>query len=107
MIGTGACAGFGIAFGAPISGLLFGFENMCYYFPSKTVWRTFACTMFTLFFYLQFKHWIDVSETLLEINTNGIWHLRELLPFFCIGIISVIQIVYYIIKLIGAWRCFV
>lgn len=89
MIGTGACAGFSIAFGAPISGLLFGLEAMCYYFPPKTVWRTFACSMFATFVYLQFKHWVDTNETMLEIQTSGMWHFEELVLFAFIGAIAV------------------
>merc|ERR1719461_939485 len=43
---SAACAaGVSVAFGAPIGGVLFSLEEASYYFPLKTLWRSFLCAM--------------------------------------------------------------
>jgi chloride channel 3/4/5 len=34
-----------VAFGAPVGGVLFSLEEVSYYFPYKTMWRSFFCAM--------------------------------------------------------------
>lgn len=38
-------AGVAVAFGSPIGGVLFSLEEVSYYFPSKTMWRSFFCAL--------------------------------------------------------------
>lgn len=38
-----AAAGVAVAFGAPLGGVLFGLEEVSYFFPAKTLFRTFFC----------------------------------------------------------------
>ncbi|KAJ9123318.1 hypothetical protein QFC22_001517 [Naganishia vaughanmartiniae] len=41
---SAACAaGVSVAFGAPLGGTLFSWEESSYYFPAKTMWRSFFC----------------------------------------------------------------
>ena len=43
---TASCAaGLSAAFGAPIGGVLFAYEELSYTFPRKVLWRTFLCSM--------------------------------------------------------------
>jgi len=43
---SAACSsGVAVAFGAPIGGVLFSFEEVSYYFPQKTMWRSFIAAM--------------------------------------------------------------
>ena len=43
---SAACAaGVAVSFGAPIGGVLFSLEETSYYFPPKTIWRSFFCAM--------------------------------------------------------------
>ncbi|KAF2465250.1 chloride channel-like protein 3 [Lindgomyces ingoldianus] len=43
---SAACAaGLSSAFGAPIGGVLFAYEEICVHFPRKVLWRTFLCSM--------------------------------------------------------------
>ena len=44
---SAACAaGLSVAFGAPIGGVLFSYEEISTYFPRKVLWRAFLCSMF-------------------------------------------------------------
>jgi chloride channel 3/4/5 len=38
-----------VAFGAPIGGVLFSLEEVSYYFPLKTLWRSFFCALVAAF----------------------------------------------------------
>jgi len=39
-------SGIGVAFGAPIGGVLFSLEEVSLYFPPKTMWRALYCATF-------------------------------------------------------------
>lgn len=43
ILSASAACGVAVAFGAPIGGVLFSLEEVSYYFPSKTLFRTFFC----------------------------------------------------------------
>lgn len=43
VLSAAAASGVAVAFGAPISGVLFSLEEVSYYFPPKTLFRTFFC----------------------------------------------------------------
>jgi chloride channel 3/4/5 len=44
---SSACAsGLSVAFGAPIGGVLFSYEEISTYFPRKVLWRAFLCSLF-------------------------------------------------------------
>ncbi|KAI8868344.1 hypothetical protein GQ42DRAFT_148509 [Ramicandelaber brevisporus] len=43
LISAASAAGMSVAFGAPIGGVLFSLEEISYYFPPKTMWRSFFC----------------------------------------------------------------
>jgi chloride channel 3/4/5 len=49
ILSAAASAGVAVAFGAPIGGVLFSLEEVSYYFPLKTMWRSFFCAMFAAF----------------------------------------------------------
>jgi chloride channel 3/4/5 len=42
-LSAAAASGVAVAFGAPIAGVLFSLEEVSYYFPPKTMFRTFFC----------------------------------------------------------------
>lgn len=43
---SAACAaGLSVAFGAPIGGVLFAYEEISTYFPRKVLWRAFLCSL--------------------------------------------------------------
>ncbi|KAI5302375.1 hypothetical protein KEM55_001152, partial [Ascosphaera atra] len=43
VLSASAASGVAVAFGAPIGGVLFSLEEVSYYFPTKTLFRTFFC----------------------------------------------------------------
>lgn len=43
VLSASAASGVGVAFGAPLGGVLFSLEEVSYYFPPKTLFRTFFC----------------------------------------------------------------
>lgn len=45
IVSAASAAGVAVAFGAPISGVLFSLEEVSYYFPAKTLFRTFFCSI--------------------------------------------------------------
>lgn len=46
MLSAGCSAGLSVAFGAPIGGVLFAYEEISTYFPRKVLWRAFICSLF-------------------------------------------------------------
>ncbi|KAI7552583.1 CLC voltage-gated chloride channel [Hortaea werneckii] len=45
MLSAACASGISVAFGAPIGGVLFSYEEISTYFPRKVLWRTFFCSM--------------------------------------------------------------
>lgn len=43
VLSAAAAAGVAVAFGAPLGGVLFSLEEVSYFFPAKTLFRTFFC----------------------------------------------------------------
>ena len=52
ILSASAASGVAVAFGAPIGGVLFSLEEVSYYFPSKTLFRTFFCCIVSISIYL-------------------------------------------------------
>jgi chloride channel 3/4/5 len=48
ILSASAASGVAVAFGAPIGGVLFSLEEVSYYFPSKTLFRTFFCCIVSM-----------------------------------------------------------
>lgn len=45
LLSAGCSAGLSVAFGAPIGGVLFSYEEISTYFPRKVLWRAFVCSL--------------------------------------------------------------
>ncbi|TVY50090.1 H(+)/Cl(-) exchange transporter [Lachnellula occidentalis] len=46
MLSVACSSGLSVAFGAPIGGVLFSYEEISTYFPRKVLWRAFLCSLF-------------------------------------------------------------
>jgi chloride channel 3/4/5 len=47
LLSAGCAAGVSVAFGAPIGGVLFSLEEVSFYFPLKTLWRSLFCAVYS------------------------------------------------------------
>lgn len=45
LLSAGCSAGLSVAFGAPIGGVLFSYEEISTYFPRNVLWRAFVCSL--------------------------------------------------------------
>ncbi|KAF2196161.1 hypothetical protein GQ43DRAFT_273664 [Delitschia confertaspora ATCC 74209] len=45
LLSAACAAGLSVAFGAPIGGVLFSYEEISTYFPRKVLWRAFLCSL--------------------------------------------------------------
>lgn len=77
-----ACAaGVAVAFGAPVGGVLFSFEEVSYYFPSKVMFRTFFCAMIAAAV-LRFLDPFGTGKIVLfQVSYDRDWQFQEM-PFF-------------------------
>ncbi|KAF2002932.1 chloride channel-like protein 3 [Amniculicola lignicola CBS 123094] len=46
LLSASCAAALAVAFGAPIGGVLFSYEEISTYFPRKVLWRAFLCSLF-------------------------------------------------------------
>ncbi|KAL9002957.1 MAG: hypothetical protein Q9188_004145 [Gyalolechia gomerana] len=46
LLSAGCSAGLSVAFGAPIGGVLFAYEEISTFFPRRVLWRAFLCSLF-------------------------------------------------------------
>jgi chloride channel 3/4/5 len=89
ILSAAAAAGVAVAFGAPIGGVLFSLEEVSYYFPLKTLWRSFFCAMAAAFIVRTVSPYGKGHEVLFNIEYKADWFLFELVPFIIIGIMGV------------------
>ena len=89
ILSAAAAAGVAVAFGAPIGGVLFSLEEVSYYFPLKTLWRSFFCAMCAAFILHTVNPNGNGHDVLFSINYKPEWYFFELLPFILLGILGV------------------
>ncbi|KAI8604775.1 clc channel [Dissophora ornata] len=88
ILSAAAASGVAVAFGAPIGGVLFSLEEVSYYFPSKTMWRTYFCAL-TSAVVLKMINPYRVGKTVLfQVTYDRDWHLFESIPFIFISVLG-------------------
>ncbi|KAH0603498.1 uncharacterized protein H6S33_007820 [Morchella sextelata] len=86
MLSASAAAGVAVAFGAPIGGVLFSLEEVSYYFPPKTLFRTFFCCIVAALS-LKFLNPYGTNKIVLfEVRYVTDWHIFELVAFVFLGV---------------------
>ncbi|GFV84680.1 hypothetical protein TNCV_4296621 [Trichonephila clavipes] len=88
VLSAAAAAGVSTAFGAPIGGVLFSLEELSYYFPMKTLWRSFFCALVAAFVLRSIDPFGTDHVVKFYMNTTRAWVLIELLPFVLLGIMG-------------------
>ena len=78
-----------VAFGAPIGGILFSLEEVSYYFPMKTLWRSFFCAMIAAFTLKYMNPFGTGRLVMFYVEYDNTWKLFELIPFIILGALGV------------------
>ena len=88
VLSAAAAAGVSVAFGAPLGGVLFSLEEVSYYFPHKTLWRSFFCAMVASVVLQSLNPYSTGQSALFYIDYDYTWHFFELIPFVILGCIG-------------------
>lgn len=86
VLSASAAAGVSVAFGAPIGGVLFSLEEVSYYFPMKTLWRTFFSALMAALTLGYMNPYGNGRLVMFAVDYNLPWQLFELIPFIILGI---------------------
>ncbi|KAH9816658.1 Chromatin organization modifier domain, partial [Teratosphaeria destructans] len=88
VLSASAAAGVAVAFGAPIGGVLFSLEEVSYYFPPKTLFRTFFCCIAAALSLKALNPYGTGKIVLFEIRYLTDWQFFELFAFILCGILG-------------------
>ncbi|KAI0226835.1 H(+)/Cl(-) exchange transporter 3 [Lamellibrachia satsuma] len=86
ILSAASAAGVSVAFGAPIGGVLFSLEEVSYYFPLKTLWRSFFCALAAAFVLRSFNPFGNDHLVMFYVEYHNPWYLIELIPFIMLGV---------------------
>ncbi|KAF3815777.1 hypothetical protein GH733_016316 [Mirounga leonina] len=86
VLSAAAAAGVSVAFGAPIGGVLFSLEEVSYYFPLKTLWRSFFAALVAAFTLRSINPFGNSRLVLFYVEYHTPWYMAELFPFILLGV---------------------
>ncbi|CAB4001481.1 H(+) Cl(-) exchange transporter 3 [Paramuricea clavata] len=89
VLSAASAAGVSVAFGAPIGGVLFSLEEVSYYFPMKTLWRSFFCAMVAAVTLKYMNPYGTGKLVLFYVKYTTPWKVFELVPFTLLGVFGV------------------
>lgn len=69
--------------------------QVSYYFPLKTLWRSFFCALIAAFVLRSINPFGNEHSVLFYVEYNKPWIFFELIPFVMLGIIGVCNIIIY------------
>ncbi|XP_076336973.1 H(+)/Cl(-) exchange transporter 5-like isoform X1 [Tachypleus tridentatus] len=88
ILSAASAAGVSVAFGAPIGGVLFSLEEVSYYFPLKTLWRSFFCALVAAFILRSINPFGNDHLVMFYMDYSRNWIFVELIPFIILGILG-------------------
>lgn len=88
VLSASAASGVAVAFGAPIGGVLFSLEEVSYYFPPKTLFRTFFCCIAATLSLKFLNPYGTGKIVLFEVRYLSDWEIFEMLVFIILGIMG-------------------
>lgn len=88
VLSAAAASGVAVAFGAPISGVLFSLEEVSYYFPPKTLFRTFFCCIVAALSLKFLDPYGTQKIVLFQVRYTADWHVFEVVIFILLGVIG-------------------
>ncbi|KAK3692497.1 chloride channel [Podospora appendiculata] len=88
VLSAAAAAGVAVAFGAPLGGVLFGLEEVAYFFPAKTLFRTFFCCI-TAALTLKFLNPYGTHKIVMfQVRYLIDWEYFEVGSFILVGVLG-------------------
>ncbi|KAJ5888666.1 hypothetical protein N7495_008707 [Penicillium taxi] len=88
VLSAAAASGVAVAFGAPIGGVLFSLEEVSYYFPPKTLFRTFFCCIVAAMSLKFLNPYGTGKIVLFEVRYLSDWEIFELFIFIGLGVLG-------------------
>ncbi|KAE8145643.1 chloride channel [Aspergillus avenaceus] len=88
VLSASAASGVAVAFGAPIGGVLFSLEEVSYYFPPKTLFRTFFCCIVAALSLKFLNPYGTGKIVLFEVRYLNDWEIFELGIFILLGVMG-------------------
>lgn len=88
VLSASAASGVAVAFGAPIGGVLFSLEEVSYYFPPKTLFRTFFCCIAAALSLKFLNPYGTGKIVLFEVRYLSDWQIFEMILFILLGILG-------------------
>ncbi|KAK5659865.1 hypothetical protein OQA88_13328 [Cercophora sp. LCS_1] len=86
MLAVGCSAGLSVAFGAPIGGVLFAYEEISTYFPRRVMWRSFLCSLVAAATLKQLNPTGTGKLVLFETNYGVDYDVVHYLVFILLGV---------------------
>jgi chloride channel 3/4/5 len=86
VLSAAAAAGVAVAFGAPIGGVLFSLEEVAYFFPAKTLFRTFFCCIVAALTLKFLNPYQNAKIVMFEVRYQRDWEVVELIGFIFVGV---------------------
>ncbi|OAA32028.1 chloride channel protein 3 [Moelleriella libera RCEF 2490] len=88
VLSAAAAAGVAVAFGAPLGGVLFGLEEVAYFFPAKTLFRTFFCCIIAALSLKFLNPYGTHKIVMFQVRYLVDWEYFELASFVAVGILG-------------------
>lgn len=88
VLAASAASGVAVAFGAPIGGVLFSLEEVSYYFPPKTLFRTFFCCIASALSLRFLNPYSTGKIVLFEVRYLVDWKFFEIVVFAFLGVLG-------------------
>lgn len=88
ILSASAAAGVAVAFGAPLAGVLFSLEEVSYYFPRKTLFRTFFCCIAAALSLRFLNPYGTGKIVLFEVRYLIDWKFFEIIAFILLGMLG-------------------
>uniref|UniRef100_A0A8H7K946 Chloride channel protein n=1 Tax=Bionectria ochroleuca TaxID=29856 RepID=A0A8H7K946_BIOOC len=88
VLSAAAAAGVTVAFGAPLGGVLFSLEEVSYFFPPKTLFRTFFCCIIAALSLKFLNPYGTHKIVMFEVRYLVDWEFFELSSFILTGVLG-------------------
>lgn len=88
VLSAAAAAGVTVAFGAPLGGVLFGLEEVAYFFPAKTLFRTFFCCIIAALSLKFLNPYGTHKIVMFQVHYAVDWEYFEIISFVLVGFLG-------------------